>query len=194
MKTEPLFEPLSTLLNRQVERSTPARDAIAELEGCTLGIRLKNTALSLFLAVREGRVEISRSYDEVPDVVLETTPLGLAEMAQGTLSGGRMAMTGDPVVAQHFQILLQHTRPDWEEELSRVFGDVAAHHVGNVVRGLLDFGQRAAESLSRSTAEFVQEERRDIAAPSEIADFREKVEAVAARVAELASRVDRLQP
>lgn len=192
MSSDPIFEPLRNLLNRQIERSTPARQAVAELEGRTLAIRLRNTGLSIFLSVADGRLELRREFPAEPDVLLETTPIGLAELARGTMAGGRVGMTGDPVIAQHFQALLQNTRPDWEEELSQIVGDVAAHQVGKLVRGVMAFGQRAFDSVSRSAAEFITEERRDVAAPGEIDHFRERVASVSDQVEALTRRVENL--
>lgn len=189
---DPLLAPLCSLLNRQIERSTPARKEIERLADRTLAIRLRNTALTLYLSVVDGQLTLSRQYDNDPDVILDTTPMGLAELARGTASGGRLEMTGDPVVAQHFQELLKHTHPDWEEELSRLVGDVAAHQVGNLFRSVLAFGQRAAGSVTQSSAEFVQEERREVPAPSEMAEFSEQVSAVANKVDALSRRIEKL--
>lgn len=189
---DPIMAPLQNLLNRQIERSTPARREIQALEGRTMAIRLRNTVLTLYFSVVDGQLELSRHYDNDPDVILDTTPLGLAELARGSASGGSIDMSGDPVIAQHFQSLLQHTHPDWEEELSRLVGDVAAHQLGNLVRGVLAFGQRATESVSRSAAEFVQEERRDVPTSSEIQEFYEQVASVTEHVESLARRVENL--
>ncbi|MBT8137004.1 MAG: SCP2 sterol-binding domain-containing protein [Gammaproteobacteria bacterium] len=189
---DPLLEPLRVLLNRQLHRSTPAREAARSLEGRTLALSLRNTALTLFLTIREGEFELHRNYAADPDVFLETTPLGLVEMTRGGAGSGRMAMTGDPVIAQHFQQLLQHARPDWEEELSTIIGDVAAHQVGSFVRNIMAFGERATDSMGRNTAEFIQEERREVPAPGELDDFSQQVAAVAEKVDKLARRIDEL--
>ena len=192
MTRDPLLEPLRNLLNRQIERSTPARKALHALANRTLAIRLRNTSLTLCLTVCDEQLELSRDGTIEPDVILETTPLGMAELARGTLSDGRIEMTGDPVIAEHFQKLLQYTRPDWEEELSRLLGDVAAHQLSNLVRGVLAFGQRAADSMSRNTAEFVQEESRDVPARSEIEQFGESVSSVSEKVEALTRRFEKL--
>lgn len=189
---DPLLEPLRVLLNRQLHRSTPAREAARSLEGRTLALSLRNTALTLFLTIRDGEFELSREYAADPDVMLETTPLGLVEMTRGGAGSGRMAMTGDPVIAQHFQLLLQHARPDWEEELSRIIGDVAAHQVGSLVRNLVAFGERAVDSMGRNTAEFIQEERREVPAPGELDEFSRQVSAVTEKVDRLTKRIEEL--
>lgn len=193
MTRDPLLAPLRELLDRQIARSTEAREAAEALEGRTLAMRLRNTGLVLYLGLREGHLEISRDFDGDADAALETTPLGLAELARGNVADGRLAMTGDVVIAQRFEQLLRATRPDWEEELSRIVGDVAAHQVGNALRSLAAFGRHAASRLGRDTAEYLSEERRELAAPAEIAHFNAGVEEIARRVEELDQRIARLR-
>ncbi|HEY5807796.1 MAG TPA: hypothetical protein VIT67_07495, partial [Povalibacter sp.] len=94
-----------------------------------------------------------------------------------------------------FSELLKHARPDLEEELSRVIGDVAAHQVGNVARSVLAFGRRATDTFSQNIAEYLQEEGRDLPTRVEADEFiagvdtlRDDVERVAARLSLLESR------
>ncbi|MBT8144212.1 MAG: SCP2 sterol-binding domain-containing protein [Gammaproteobacteria bacterium] len=197
MSDDPLLAPLARLLNRQISRSSPATAATHQLDGRTLAIRLRNTALTLYLTVREGQLHLRRDFDTEPDALLETTPLGLTELGRGATSAGNISMSGDPVVAQQFEQLLRHTQPDWEEELSQLVGDVAAHQVGNVVRQVFDFGQHAFRSLSRDSAEYLREERRDLPAPAEIDAYNDDVRNVQQRlerlqqdIAMLAQRVE----
>lgn len=193
MSGDPFMAPLRELLNRQIERSTQAREAADSLEGHTLALRLRNTGLVLYLGLHEGHLEISRKFDGEPHAALETTPFGLAELARGKVAGGRLAMTGDPVVAQRFEQLLRATRPDWEDELSRIVGDVAAHQIGNTLRSLAAFGRHAAERLSGDTVDYLSEERRELIAPSEIEHFNRQVTEVARRADELEKELARLR-
>ncbi len=197
MNHDPLLAPLGDLLNRQIDRSSAAREATARLDGKTLAIRLRETALTLYMSVAGGALTLQREYPADPDALLETTPLGLAELAGGELSSGRASISGDPVIAREFEQLLRATRPDWEEELSRIFGDVAAHQIGNAMRGLFDFGRRAADAFTHDTAEYLREERRDLPAPAEIEEFNREVgelaaavDAIGARIGQLAARLN----
>ena len=45
--------------------------------------------------------------------------------------------------------MLDLARPDWEEELSRQVGDVAAHQIGNAARHFVRWARESAETLSR---------------------------------------------
>ena len=82
--------------------------------------------------------------------------------AEERLRGSGIRIAGDAEVAQRFRELLQQAQPDFEEELSRVIGDVAAHQLANFARGFFDWGRKAADSLSMNVAEYLQEEGRDV--------------------------------
>lgn len=193
MTTDPVLRPLASLLNRQLQRSSEAQAAATALDGRVLALRLRGTGLVLQLALNDGELVLGRGADIDPDAELETTPLGLAELARGETTGGRLAMNGDPVVARDFERLLRATRPDWEDELSRIVGDVAAHEIGNAVRSLLAFGRHAAERLSRDTAEYLSEESRDLPTRAEIDRFNAGVREVAGRVEDLRRATTRLR-
>ena len=90
---------------------------------------------------------------------------------EAAIRGGSVHIEGDAEVAQAFSELLKQARPDLEEELSRVIGDVAAHQVGNVARAALGFGQRAADTFTQNVAEFLQEESRDVPTRTEADEF-----------------------
>ena len=96
-------------------------------------------------------------------------------------------------MAQRFQGLLQQAQPDFEEELSRAIGDVAAHQVANVARGFLDWGRRAVDSLSTNVAEYLQEEGRDVPARVELEEFLESVDQLREAADRLEARLTRLE-
>jgi ubiquinone biosynthesis protein UbiJ len=98
-------------------------------------------------------------------------------------------------VAQRFRELLAEAQPEFEEELARVFGDVAARRLANFARGLLDWGRKASDSLTGSMVEYLQEEGRDLPTPTEVEEFladvdrlRDDAERLEARLARLESR------
>ena len=96
-------------------------------------------------------------------------------------------------LAQRFQGLLQLAQPDFEEELARVIGDVAAHQVANVARGFLDWGRKAADSFSQNVAEYLQEEGRDVPTRVELEEFLESVDHLRSDADRLEARLSRLE-
>jgi ubiquinone biosynthesis protein UbiJ len=62
-----------------------------------------------------------------------------------------------------------------------------------MARELRGWGQRARHSLARSTAEYFQEESRDLAAPAEVHEFCQQVDELANAVARAEARLNQLR-
>ena len=196
-----LLERLQDALNRNVAGSRRAQELVRRLDGRALEIELSNTPLRLFLTARDGRIELADRLETPADARLAGTPLSMLALAgpeaEGRLRSGKVRIEGDAEIAQAFRELLEHTRPDFEEELARIVGDVAARRVTNFARGVLDFGRRATDSLVTSAAEYLQEEGRDVPVRLEVEEFlrevdrlRDDVERLEARIARLSRRHD----
>ena len=82
---------------------------------------------------------------------------------------------------------------DWEEHLSRVTGDVLAHQVGNVARGMLEWGRNTLDTVSRDVAEYLHEESRDLPTRGEVDEFLARIDTLRLDVDRLEARVQRLQ-
>lgn len=194
-----LLTPLQSLLDRNIAASAAARAACRRLDGKTLALQVEGVALSVYFRSVGERVELASSIDGAPDATLSGTPLALMRLAgpqpEAALRAGAVHIQGDAEVAQAFSELLKHARPDLEEELSRLIGDVAAHQVGNAARSILEFAQRAADTFAQNVSEYLQEEGRDTPSRTEADEFtaavdklRDDVERIEARVAMLERR------
>ena len=71
-------------------------------------------------------------------------------------------MRGDAELAQKFRELARLLAPDPEEELSLLIGDVAAHRIGRLARGALDWSRDAAATLLQDVGEYFSHERGDL--------------------------------
>ena len=193
-----VFSRLAAILNRNVAQSSRARTAAERLEGRVLSLALEGTPLTLFFRVAEGRITIDTQHEGVADASLSGTPLSLLSMvgpgAEERLRGSGIRIAGDAEVAQRFRELLEYAQPDFEEELSRVIGDVAARQVANIARGFFDWGRKAADSLSMNVAEYLQEEGRDVPTRVELDEFLEAVDQLRDATDRLEARLARLEP
>lgn len=192
-----LLRPLEATLNRQIRASTPARERCRLLDGKVLGIEVTLPPLELYFVAQADGLIVTGHRASVPDAVLRGSPFALMALARpdasGQLRSGTVAIDGDATVAQDFQRLFAHARPDFEEELSRLVGDVAAHQLGNAVRGALNFGRHTLDTLRMNTREFLQEESRDVPRVDEAQAFFDDVDRLAADVDRAEARVLRLE-
>ena len=192
-----LFERLSVMLDRNVAQSERASALARQLEGRALALVLEGTPVTLYFRVADGHVAIDTRDAGAADATLSGSPLSLLSLAgpgaEDRLRGSSIRIAGDAEVAQRFRELLQQTQPDFEEELSRVVGDVAAHQVANFARGFLDWGRKAADSFSTNVAEYLQEEGRDVPSRVEVEEFLEAVDQLREATDRLDARLSRAE-
>jgi ubiquinone biosynthesis protein UbiJ len=189
---------LQDVLNRNVAGSRRAQELTRRLDGRALELEVTNTPLKIFMEARDGRIVLAERRDTPADARLAGTPLSLLTLAgpgaEGRLRSGKVRIEGDAEIAQAFRELLEQTRPDFEEELSQIIGDVAARRVANLAREVLAFGRRAGDSLATSAAEYLQEEGRDVPARIEVEEFLREVDRLRDDVERLEARLTRLAP
>jgi ubiquinone biosynthesis protein UbiJ len=185
---------LENLLNRGLPRSPRARQLCASLRGRSVAIvapdivRLRVTSMGPTLAV---------TLDDAPaDATLTGGLLSLlaltGESAQSVVQSGAVAISGDSELAQSFRELVQLLRPDFEEELSLLIGDVPAHQFARLARLGASLGTRAADTTLRNLAEYLGHERGDLVSRNEGEQFLRGVEALREGVDRLQARLDLL--
>ena len=190
-----MFQPLESLLNRGIRGSTDATRRCRALQGRSFRLELDGLGLGLTLESRgDGVALIDR---READACLAGTPGALARLAatgdEALLRARAARLSGDPIVARDFAELISLAAPDFEEELARLVGDLAARQAGNLFRGLRNWGLDAADRLAHTLAEYLQEESRDLPARAEIESFLDGVDELAADVARLEARLRRLE-
>ena len=197
---ESLLRPLASVLNRNISETTPARELCRKLDGKVVAVRVRDTALAMYFEIDDEIVALRTESDADPDVVLSGSLLTLAKMAasggdaadSSAIRDGAIDLTGDAYTAQTFQELLRFARPDMEEELSGIIGDTAAHHAGELARGLRSWAREARTTMGSNIREYLQEESRDVPSRYEAERFAQQVEALRDDVARLEARLNRL--
>ncbi|HEU0224325.1 MAG TPA: SCP2 sterol-binding domain-containing protein [Steroidobacteraceae bacterium] len=195
--TPELLKPLESLLNRNIAGSSRARGLLARIAGRSLELRLAPTPLKLRFVAGADRVSLSMDGDAPADATIEGSPFTFARLAMGnpmqTLRAGGAQVTGDGEIAQGFQQLFEAAQPDFEEELSRLTGDVAARHLANLARDAVDFGRRARETFLLNVAEYLTEESRDVPLRAEVEEFVAGVDALREATDRLEARLAGLE-
>lgn len=199
---------LENVLNRGLPRSPRARQLCAALAGKR--VRVEVSGFGCFLLESNGTsLKVLRSLqspadadptssaaDTVADATISGSPLSLLALAgpsaQTVLQRGDVEIRGDAELAQQFRELTLLLRPDLEEELSLLLGDVPAHQIGRLARATLGWSRKAAGTTARNIAEYLAHETRDVVSRREAEPFladvdrlREDVDRLQARVAML---------
>jgi len=190
-----LFQPIERLLNRGIAASVDARKRCRGLEGRSFRMELEGLGVGFTLT--SGGESVTLSAHTEADARLAGRPLSLARLAvtgdEELLRSKSVRITGDPIVARDFHELIRLAAPDFEEELSRLVGDVAARRLANLARGAAGWGVDAADRLSRDVAEYLQEESRDLPTRHEVEGFLDRVDGLAEAVDRLEARIGRIE-
>jgi ubiquinone biosynthesis protein UbiJ len=194
---ESLLRPVAALLNRQIRSKTPARELCTELRDRVFAIRVTNTALAMYIIVGPDQVFLASEYGDEPDVIISGSLLALARLAapdgDTVVRGDAVELGGDVILARKFQSLLRYARPDFEEELSVLVGDAAAHGIGEFVRGVSQWGKEAGSTLQQNMSEYLQEESRSVPSRYEAEVFRGQVDTLRDDVARFEARLKRYE-
>ncbi|HXY95545.1 MAG TPA: SCP2 sterol-binding domain-containing protein [Steroidobacteraceae bacterium] len=192
-----LSETLANLLNRGLPRSVRARELTAELAGRSLALEVRGFGKLRLESNGAGLVVTGgEPAGQAADAGLSVGPLGLLALAgggaQAAVQRGEATMSGDAEIAGRFRELLTLLRPDPEEELSLVLGDVPAHQLARLARGALAWGAGAADTAWRSTADYLAHERADLVPRHEGEQFLRGVDALREDLDRLAARIELL--
>jgi ubiquinone biosynthesis protein UbiJ len=185
---------LENLLNRGLPRSPRARALCAELAGKSLAIEARDLT-RLRIRCNGATLEVVR--DAAPaEASLSGGALSLLGLLgaspQALLQSGAVSMGEDIELAQKFHELLVLLRPDAEEELSVLLGDVPAHQLARLAQRSVSFVRRLADTGLTNAAEYLGHERADLVPRAEGEQFLRGVDAVREGVDRAAARLENL--
>jgi ubiquinone biosynthesis protein UbiJ len=175
-----LLQPFESILNRNIKQSATARALCERLNGKVFAVHVTGVPVRIYFVAGEGRLSLASKHEGSADATISGTPLSLFGMMgarpEAAIRGGAVRIEGDAEIAQAFRDLLAHARPEAEEELSRIIGDVAAHQLSRMGQSLFEFSRRAANTFAQNIGEFLQEEGRDVPSRPEISEFFDEVD------------------
>ena len=190
---------VEVVLNRNIAAQARPGVLARRLEGKSLRIDIEGL-IRLRAVCVGGRLALMAGDDSEADALITGPPAALIRLlaadADRPLGKASLQVRGDAEVAAGYRELMHLARPDPEEEMARVIGDVPARRLGNFGRHAFSFLRRAGRTFGENIAEYLQEESRDLPSKPEVEDFlsgvdelREAKDRVDARIA----RLERLQ-
>jgi len=188
---------LEATINRYLTLDPEGAARLADLQGKVILIEVTGFEARLYLIPGPAGVQLCGDYAGTPDCILRAAPLALARLGvsrrkEDQLFSGEVRVEGDTHLARAFSDFLSGLEVDWEEQLARLVGDVAAHRVGARVRAAGRWRRRTADTLTEDVKEYLQEEARLLPGRYEVQAFLDEVDLVRDGVERLAARIKRL--
>jgi ubiquinone biosynthesis accessory factor UbiJ len=178
-------------INHLLRGASWARDELKPFAGRIA--RIEVVPFALALAVLEKGEVTPAAAGAAPHVTLRLTPglmLRLAARDEGAWR--EIEIAGDTDFAAAINRVARNLRWDVEEDLSRVFGDIAAHRMAETGRTLRRWGEQAADNTAWSFAEYWTEEQPLIAVRRDLDEFGRAVDQLRDDTARLEKRLEQL--
>jgi ubiquinone biosynthesis protein UbiJ len=127
------------------------------------------------------------------DLDVRISPFLLPRLAMGEDAAFReIEMTGDMELAQELSFIARNLDWDFEEDLSKAVGDIAAHRIAGAVRAFRNGSREAVSRLAQGAAEYWTEESPLIASRVKVQDFITEVSHLRDAIERLEKRVEKL--
>lgn len=140
----------------------------------------------------EGFLERAQT-DAGSALVVKLTPGALPFLlARDEAARKQVEIEGSADLASAVDYLFRNLSWDFEEDLSKVFGDIVAHRLASGGRTLAAWQREAALRLAENLVEYWTEEQPLLARPADIERFCRDVDALRDGVARIEKRIERL--
>lgn len=189
------FDPLvtavvETSLNRLIQDDPELGRRLTRLKGQVIQVHLKELNKTLTFVFSQ-QIDVLADYEGEPDCFLSLNLSVLPELREQAnitdlIKQDKLDLRGDIQLAQKFAQLLKDCKPDIEEWLSRLTGDVVAHSVVQGAKNVSGFLKKQACKQQSHLAQVLTEEWQIAPPPLEIAYFCDQVDT-------LASQADRIE-
>jgi ubiquinone biosynthesis protein UbiJ len=189
-----VFEsPVAAALNHLLEGESWARERLAPFAGESLELRAPPLpALRLAIAA-DGRLAPAPEH-AAPSLTLAIGAQALPALARGEDHFLRaIEVSGNARLASEVMFLFRHLRWDFEEDLSRLVGDAAAHRAADAVRTLLAWQKDAARRIAEGLMEYAVEEQRLLVPRAELERLAQGAAQLRDALERLEKRIERLE-
>ena len=187
---------VETLVNRALQYDPATRLRLRELSGKSIYVETESPRFSVMLRIQDERIRLLPESTERPHATIEAQTGALLKLALSRelqLIGGPLRVHGQVQLIEQLHGIAKQLDIDWEEPLSMLFGDSAAHEVCRHVRGLFGFAQKAAKTFLLNSREYLQEEREVLPVRWEIDEFVSDCDDLRADSERLEARLKRVQ-
>jgi ubiquinone biosynthesis accessory factor UbiJ len=148
----------------------------------------------LHLAIQESGLIGPAPGDQAPALVVKLKPAAVPLLlARDEAARGEIEIEGSADLAGAVDALIRDLDWDFEEDLSKVFGDAVAHRLASGGRAFAAWQREALLRLAENFAEFWAEEQPLLLRPGDADRFLRDARALRDEVARLEKRIERLE-
>ena len=180
------------IVNHMLRSAPLAMERLAKHAGRTVVFRVGpvDTALTIQTTGQVERAVAGAKHD----LDVRISPFLLPRLAAGEDAAYRdIEMDGDMELAHEISFIARNLDWDFEEDLSKAVGDIAAHRIAGGVRAARKWSRDAALRMAQGATEYWTEESPLIASRVKVEDFVAGVSQLRDAVERLEKRIERLE-
>jgi ubiquinone biosynthesis accessory factor UbiJ len=185
------------LINRALALDPITRDVLRQMDEIWIEIHVRGVESTCFAAVTPAGIVLATQPKQPTALRVAGTPLDLLALLRSEDNSlvfkQRVVIEGNTEVAQKLRNVLRSARIDWEEWLAKLTGDFIAHQLGQWVRSASSWTSETHQRRLHDAADYLQEERRVLPAPAELAHWMNGVDTLRDDVDRAEARLRRLQ-
>lgn len=195
------FEPLvtgviETTLNRLILDAPEYQQQVVRLKGKVISVHLQELDRQLVF-VFSHQLDVLSHYEAKPDCYLSLTLSVLPELKDQSnitrlIKQDKLVLEGDIQLAQKFSQLINDIKPDPEEWLSRVTGDIVAHTVVQGAKNQTEWLKKGLQGQQKKLGTVLTQEWQVAPNALEVAYFCDQVDELASSLSLIEQRLERL--
>lgn len=189
------------LIQQALDYDPASRIALAQLAPQVLAINITAPEFNFYVVPDTNGVRLLGHYEGDVTTHIQGSLAALASLLKSdrlNLKDTGVVLMGSTGFISDLQKILKNLDIDWEEILTRIFGDIIGHQGANIIRNKLSWTKDRVSNVQRLTSEFLTEELRILPSAPELNFFNAQVDElklgadrVQARVEQLLARIER---
>jgi ubiquinone biosynthesis protein UbiJ len=184
-------DPVVSVVNHLLGTEDWARQRLAPFAG--QAFRIEGGPLRIELSIVDEGWIAPAKMAEAPLVEIHFTHEALTEiLADPAKAFSTAQLSGSAQFAEALAFVFRNLRWDYEADLARLFGDIAAHRLAGVLRDGLSWQRETLARIGANAAEFVTEEAVIVTPQRDVSRFGADVDALRDDLARLEKRITRL--
>jgi ubiquinone biosynthesis protein UbiJ len=188
-----MFKPLLTrILNHLITQNSWARGELQPFTGQTVTIYLGPAKANLTVLENGGLAMAGES--AIDDASISLSPsLALRILGKDTAASSQVQITGNTELAKALAKVLQGMRWDYEEDLSKIIGDIPATQANAFAKKTYSEAKSKVINVTEMLTEYWQEENPLIAKKRHVEAFVKDVDQLRDDVERLEKRIEKLK-
>lgn len=185
---------IEKILNRYLQFDPESKKNLQALAGKV--IVFESYEFKIYWLFMQDKIVLTNQYDGLVDAMLSGSVFDFARLGikqdTATVFASDIKMTGDAEVIQAFQNLFAQLNIDWEDQLSKITGDVIAYQIGRALRFLSTWAKQSSTTLQANLTEYLQEEALLLPTNIELQTFFAEIDKLRNDVERLEAKITRL--